>query len=97
MYSEYDFIINKYIGAVQEGGFCWLATHQESGNCMHRAFAGCSLLAYSLYVRRGSVIAGEFEQWNLTVTAAESIAKCEACFLVFFSAVRHSSAHVGYS
>jgi len=33
----------------------------------------------SLYVRPGSAIAGEFERWKLTVTAAESIAKCDAC------------------
>jgi len=32
----------------------------------------------SLYVRRGSIIAGEFERWKLTVKAADSIAKCDA-------------------
>ena len=56
---------------------------------------------YSLYVRRGSVIAGEFKRWKLTVTAADSIAMCDACtpyFLVFmFSAVCHFSANVSYS
>jgi len=33
---------------------------------------------YSVYLRQDSVIAGEFQQWKLNVTAAESIAKCDA-------------------
>jgi len=86
------------IGAVQEDGFCWYATHQESqlhsgnGDCMHGL---CAVVPRQRHSRR-------IERRKLNVTAADTIAKCDArhalLFLIsMFSAVRHSSADVGYS
>ena len=63
-----------------------VVTHQESQ--LHSGTAATATAwmvyvqwyrAYSLYVRQGSVIAGEFERWKLTVTAADSTAMCDAC------------------
>ena len=60
---------------------------------------------YSLYARQDSILAEELEWWKLNITVAEKAKKygevwrMHSYFLIsmFFSAVCHNSADVGYS